>query len=128
MENAYTKIFLRDISASVRIGLLDWEHEKPQRISVSVELYVQAGDYLKNVTPRSIVDYAPIYELVRGWEARAQTPLIETFVRELQEACFGFESVQACRVSVSKPDVFEHAAAAGVEAFISREQFQKLSS
>ena len=45
---------------------------------------------------------------------------VEVLVAELVDLCFEHKRVEACRVSVLKPDIFNDAAAAGVEAYVRR--------
>jgi len=63
------------------------------------------------------IDYDPIRSAIRAWPSRPHTDLLETLAEELVALCFALEAVQACRVSVEKPDIFNEADAAGVEIF-----------
>ena len=126
MEKAYTKIFLKDVRVSVLLGLLPQERERTQEIIVNVELFTMQPAYLKDSTAKTIIDYRGVYELVTGWKNRPHTDLIETLVQDLLGACFAYRDVAACKVSVLKPEIFEYAAGAGVEAFVTRDQFLSL--
>ena len=121
-NESHISIFVRDMRVNVRIGLEDFEREAPQPVDVSVELFTSV-DYLSGVDAGSIIDYAKIHEVVKGWENRAHVELIETYLKELIALGFSFEAVTALRASIRKPDIFENANAAGLEAFIRREDF-----
>jgi dihydroneopterin aldolase len=54
---------------------------------------------------------------IRAWPQRPHTALLETLAEDLVAHCFMIEAVQACRVSIEKPDIFNDADAAGVEVF-----------
>lgn len=88
MESRYTKIVLRDVEVSARVGLASWERETPQRLVANVELYAEAEDYLGRVQPATIIDYCRLYDLIRSWTVRPHTELLETLVTDLVDACF----------------------------------------
>jgi 7,8-dihydroneopterin aldolase/epimerase/oxygenase len=122
----YACIFVRDITVDVRIGLHEHEHKAPQRLAVSVELYTDAVSYLKNISEDKLLDYERIFTLVRGWSERPHVKLIETYIHEVLAFAFTFEEVQAVRVSIAKPDIFKDTKGAGVEIFLTREEFARI--
>jgi dihydroneopterin aldolase len=122
---AYTKLVLRKVEVTTRIGLAAWERERPQRLVVNVELYASSSDYLRTVDANTIIDYCPVYDRIQSWRTRAHTDLIETLVSDLLDACFGHPEVIACKVSVTKPDVFDQAEGAGAETFVQRADYER---
>jgi dihydroneopterin aldolase len=125
LSPAYTKIVLQNVEVTTRIGLAAWERERPQRLLVSLELYAASGDYLRDVTADSIIDYCPLYARIQSWHARPHTDLIETLVNDLVNACFDYPQVVACKISVTKPEVFTQAQAAGAETFVHRRDHER---
>lgn len=127
LPESHIRIFLDKINVNVRIGLHPHEQEggRSQRVIVSIELFAPIGDYLRGATHKTIIDYDHIYRAVQSWAERPHTLLIETYLEELVAICFQDDRVAACRVSVSKPDVFKDVENAGVEVFMTRDSFQK---
>lgn len=125
MNTEYTRIVLRQVTTAARVGLASWERERPQKLLVNVELYAESHDYLGFVNPASIIDYYPIYSFIQGWRSRPHTELIEDLLVGLLNVCFAPLEVSACRVSVVKTEVLEYAAAAGAEAFMTREEYDR---
>lgn len=80
MESRYTKIVLRDVEVSARVGLASWERETSQRLVANVEFYAEAEDYLGRVKPATIIDYCRLYDLIRSWTVRPHTELLEKLV------------------------------------------------
>ena len=111
-RRSYVRVVLRDVQTEAQVGLHPWERhpERPTRLSVTVEMfaYAEAGGY---------IDYDPLRAALRAWPGRPHTDLLETLAEELVALCLADPRVQACRVSVMKPDVFNEAAAAGVEFY-----------
>lgn len=121
-HSGYIKIILRDVQTEAHVGLCAWElhPEQPSRLVVNVEMYAKQDTPLDAETRESIIDYARVRTVLRAWPSRPHTPLLETLVEELIQACFEIERVDACYVSVVKPTIFNDAAAAGVEAYRER--------
>jgi dihydroneopterin aldolase len=117
-EGGYVRMMIRDLVTEVRLGLHPWERhpEKPQRIVVNVELYAapRATKY-KDVS--AVVDYDYIRNALKRWPRRKHTVFIETLLDELVKLSFRDKRVQACRVSIFKPDIYNEAAGAGVEVY-----------
>ncbi|HUO91128.1 MAG TPA: dihydroneopterin aldolase [Rhizomicrobium sp.] len=116
-NKGYVRMMIRDLATEVRLGLHPWERhpEKPQRIVVNVELYAAPP---RKITGRSsIVDYDYIRDALKKWPRRRHTVFIETLLDELVKLCFKDKRVEACRVSIFKPDIYNEAAGAGVEVY-----------
>lgn len=113
----YQRVILRDVVTEVRLGLHPWERhpERPQRIVVNVELFAhQDGAFGGR---EAIIDYDAIRDELKSWRTRDHVDLIETLLEELVASCFRNKRVEACRVSIVKPDIFAEAGAAGVEVY-----------
>jgi dihydroneopterin aldolase len=118
-ENGYARMMIRDLVTQVRLGVHAHERDpaKPQRVIVNVEMFADGRSHLKGEGLPSVIDYDPIHEAIRAWPQRPHVLLIETLVEELIALCFRDARVRACRVSVVKPDIYDAAAAAGVEIY-----------
>jgi 7,8-dihydroneopterin aldolase/epimerase/oxygenase len=114
---SYQRVILRDIVTEVRLGLHPWERhpERPQRIVVNVELFAHLDGSFGGRD--AIVDYDAIRNALKAWPTRDHVDLIETLLEELVALCFRYPQVEACRVSIIKPDIFNEAGGAGVEVY-----------
>jgi dihydroneopterin aldolase len=109
---------LARVEVQVQVGLHPWElhPEKPTRLWVDVELYAfdppprPAGLY-------EVIDYDRVRNFLKSWEQKPHTPLLETLAEELVEFSFADERVDAVRVSLLKPDIFNETRGAGIELF-----------
>lgn len=113
------RVVLKDYLTEVRVGLHPWEThpERPSRILVNVEMFAPLAPGPTAANVGDFIDYDPIRLLLDTWPQRSHTPLLETLVDEVVAACFANPRVVACRVSVLKPDIFNHAGGAGIEVF-----------
>ena len=117
-EQDYLCARLHRVEVQVQVGLHPWElhSEKPTRLWVDVALYAfdpprrPAGLY-------EVIDYDRVRNYLKSWEQKPHTPLLETLAEELVEFSFADERVDAVRVSLVKPDIFNEAHGAGVELF-----------
>lgn len=115
----YVRLILRDLETEAQVGLHPWERhpERPTRLVVGIEMFA----LLNGPADAVLIDYDPIRQALKSWPTRPHTDLLETLAEELVALCFRHAAVQACRVSVMKPDIFNEAAAAGVEVYRRRE-------
>jgi dihydroneopterin aldolase len=113
------RVVLRDVEVQASVGLHPWERfrERPTRLIVNVELLAPADGPVDGGGAGAIIDYDTVRAAIVQWPQRPHVDLLETLVEELIAVCFSIASVQACRVSVMKPDIFNDAAAVGVEVF-----------
>ena len=127
LMNECRKLFLEGLEVQTRIGIHDFELNKPQRLIIDVELYVP----LSLSTPSSdaiheVVDYDFIREVVFERIAQGHINLQESLVDDLLSTLLNHPGVKAARVSSYKPDVYPDCNAVGVEVFRSK-WFQKNS-
>jgi dihydroneopterin aldolase len=122
LARSHLRVVLKDVMTEAHIGLHPWEQhrERPSRLLVNVEMFAPLSTGLDQEGSGGIVDYDHVRQAIRGWPSRPHTPLLETFLNELVDLCFENARVEACRVSVMKPDIFNEVATAGVEAFVLR--------
>jgi dihydroneopterin aldolase len=112
-------VLLRDMHVQASVGLHPWERhpERPSRLIVNVEMFAHTPGPVDGAGRAGIIDYDPVRRAIAAWPGRPHVDLLETLVEELVDACFALPAVQACRVSVVKPDIFNEVAAVGVEVF-----------
>ena len=115
----YVRVALHDVEVEAHVGLHPWEQhpERPSRLLVSVEMFAHLGRDLEGGHTKPVIDYDRVRNGLRGWTSRPHTALLETLAEEVVALCFGDPAVEACRVSVVKPDIFNDAAGAGVEIY-----------
>ena len=114
----HVRVLLSDVAVDVRIGLHAWERhpERPTRLIVNVEMFA-AWPLPKAGAEGGFIDYDRVRDHVASWRERDHVELLETLVEELIGVCFALPPVEACRVRITKPDIFPEAAGAGVEIF-----------
>jgi 7,8-dihydroneopterin aldolase/epimerase/oxygenase len=118
-SRSYVRAIIRDLQVECRVGLHPWEQqpERPSRLVLNVELFAHTTNNTRHQDQDSILNYDYIRDAIRQWPGRPHTPLLETLLEELIHICFNNPHVEACRVSIIKADVFNEAAAAGVEMY-----------
>jgi dihydroneopterin aldolase len=116
-NRSHIRVMLRGLQTEAQVGLHPWEQhpERPTRLIVSVDLLAPTEGPLDAARPH--IDYDTIRDALRGWPGRPHTGLLETLAEELVGLCLAIPAVEACRVRIEKPDIFNEADAAGVEVF-----------
>jgi dihydroneopterin aldolase len=112
------KIFLRNYTLPVNIGVHDFEKLAAQRIIINVELYVALTDTTPNADELDeVLDYDFIRETLKSIVAQGHIQLQETLCDNFITALMANPLVRAARVSSEKPDVYPDCDAVGIEIF-----------
>lgn len=112
------RLFLRDYSVFINIGIHDFEKRGEQRVVINVDLFIP----LKDNTPEEdkleeVVDYDFMRQTIANIVSRGHIHLQETLCDEILEKMLAHPLVLAARVSTEKPDVYPDCAGVGVEVF-----------
>lgn len=109
------KIMLEDFALDLDIGFHDFEIGRPQRLLLTVELWVDEDHFAGDDDAASAWDYdflrTEILALVRGRRFNLQ----ETLVREVYDLVAARQGVETLRVRSRKPDIYPDCAGVGVE-------------
>jgi 7,8-dihydroneopterin aldolase/epimerase/oxygenase len=109
------KIVLEDFSLSVDIGFHDFEVGQPQRLLVTVEVWVDEASFADEDHPEAAWNYDFLRTEIAALAAGRRFNLQETFVREIYDVVAARRGVTALRVSSRKPDIYPDCAGVGVE-------------
>lgn len=109
------KIHLNGLAVMTDIGFHEFEIGAPQRLLISVEVWLDEvaapdGDLAANAW-----DYDHLRLDVERIASSRRFNLQETIVREIYDWIASRSGVKALRVSTSKPDVYPNAKGVGVE-------------
>ena len=109
------RIFLTDYDLPVDIGFHDHEVGNPQRLLISVDVWIDAASFAAHDSAAEAWNYdflrTAIGRLVEGRRFNLQ----ETLVREIYDLVASRAGVTGLRVSTRKPDVYADCAGVGVE-------------
>ena len=118
-DRSYQRIALSDVEIFMKVGIAEIERSQldGQRVIVNVELFSYKEKHT-GADISSCLNYHPIHEYItREWPNRPHTELLETLVEELVGICFEDDRVEACRVSLAKPDIYADTGATKVEFY-----------
>ena len=110
-----SRILLDSLEVLTDIGFHDFEVGSPQRLLVTVELWLEAFELPVGDAPEAAWNYDYLREEVRRIAAARRYNLQETLVHALFERFAAARGVKALRISSSKPDVYPDARGVGVE-------------
>jgi dihydroneopterin aldolase len=116
-EQDWQCVSLGELALEVRLGVYASERDAPQRIVVAVDLFRHVGAY-RGGGLAECLDYDRIYRhLTETWPSRPHIALLEELVEDLVGTCFADSRVEACRVRVTKPDIYGGRALPSVEVY-----------
>ncbi|MFL6845166.1 MAG: dihydroneopterin aldolase [Allosphingosinicella sp.] len=109
------KIVLEDYCLAADIGFHDFEVGAPQRLLVTVEVWVDDASFPTVDEAESAWDYDFLRREIGALAAGRRFNLQETVVREIYDLVAARKGVTALRVSTRKPDIYPDCAGVGVE-------------
>ena len=109
------KIVLEDFQLDLDIGFHDFEIGNPQRLLVTVEVWVDERSFAAGDEAGSAWDYDFLRTEIRALVAGRRFNLQESVVREIYDLVAARRGVTALRVSTRKPDIYPDCAGVGVE-------------
>jgi dihydroneopterin aldolase len=109
------KIVLEGYELEVDIGFHAFEVGNPQRLSVTVEVWLDERSFPSSDEAALAWDYDFLRTGIRELAAGRRFNLQETLVREIYALVAARRGVSALRVSTRKPDIYPDCAGVGVE-------------
>ena len=115
--DCYT-VVVRNLVLLCSIGVRRVEHERLQRVRISVELTANRESSYPREDRRRVINYEKIVTAIRQIARSGHIDLCEGFAERIVTACFADPRVAHARVSVEKIDIYPDAE--GVGAILER--------
>ena len=109
------KIVLEDYCLPADIGFHDFEIGTPQRLTVTVEVWVDEASFPADDDAASAWDYDFLRTEIGALARARRYNLQETLAQAIYELVAARRGVTALRVSLRKPDIYPDCAGVGVE-------------
>jgi dihydroneopterin aldolase len=109
------RILLESLAVQTDIGFHDFEVGSPQRLLVTVEIWLTDLGAPQEDDPARAWNYDFLRTEVEEIAASRRFNLQETLAHEIFDRISAFRGVKALRVKTSKPDVYPEAHGVGVE-------------
>lgn len=109
------KIVLQDYCLPVDIGFHDFEIGNPQRLYVTVEVWVDEASFPEGDEAEGAWNYDFLRSEIAALAGSRRFNLQETLVRAIYDLVAARKGVTALRVSSRKPDIYPDCAGVGVD-------------
>jgi len=109
------KIVLEGFELPIDIGFHDFERGNPQRVLVTVEVWVDEAAFAAADEVALAWDYDFLRSAIGALAAARRFNLQETLAREIYDLVAARRGVTALRVATRKPDIYPDCAGVGVE-------------
>jgi len=109
------KIVLQDYCVSVDIGFHEFEIGNPQRLMITVEVWLTEEAFIANDDESEAWNYDYLRIEIAELAASRRYNLQETLARAIYDLVAARRGVTALRVSTRKPDVYPDCAGVGVD-------------
>jgi 7,8-dihydroneopterin aldolase/epimerase/oxygenase len=109
------KIVLQDYCVVVDIGFHEFEIGNPQRLSISVEVWLDEEGFAASDDESAAWNYDYLRNEIAEIAGSRRFNLQETLARAIYDVVAARRGVTALRVSIRKPDVYPDCAGVGVD-------------
>ncbi len=109
------KIMLEGLEVMTDIGFHDFEVGSPQRLLVSVEVWLEDAEAPERDDPAGAWDYDHVRRQVVEIAGTGRYNLQETLAEAIYRRLAAMRGVKALRVTTAKPDIYADAKGVGVE-------------
>ena len=96
------RLILHDIEVSCRLGVYEWEQEKPQPVWIDVELAIDAAKAARRDDVRDALDYASVVTAVKTLAEHRAYKLLETLAEAIAAHVLREQAVAWVRVRIKK--------------------------
>ncbi len=110
-----SRILLDALEVEVDIGFHEFEVGKPQRLLITVEIWLEDVTPPADDNPSSAWDYDYLRTEVRALASARRYNLQETLAHAIYGRFAAMRGVKALRVATAKPDIYDEARGVGVE-------------
>jgi len=110
-----TRIILDSLEIQTDIGFHAFEVGAPQRLIVTVEIWLSNTELPNDDAPEQAWNYDFLRTEVQELAAARRYNLQETLAQEIFTRISAFRGVHALRVRTSKPDIYPEAEGVGIE-------------
>lgn len=109
------RIFIRNLVLMARIGVYEFEQEKPQRIQLNISVGIPDEKGVGRDELSRTVSYADIIDQVKEAVHQQHFHLVETLVESLAEIILQDKRIHVIRIRLEKLDIIPEAEGVGVE-------------
>ena len=109
------RIFLDSLEVMADIGFHEFEIGTPQRLLVTVEIWLDHVPAADSDDPATAWDYDFLRGEIRRLAADRRYNLQESLVHRIYDQFAALRGVRALRVSTAKPDIYPDARSVGIE-------------
>lgn len=109
------KISIEGFVLNVDIGFHEFEIGVPQRLIVTIEVWVDAASIPSDDAPTRAWNYDTLHIAVAALVAGRRFNLQETVAREIYDLVAARRGVTALRVATRKPDIYPDCAGVGID-------------
>ena len=110
-----SRIILDSLAVNADIGFHDFEVGTPQRLLVTIEIWLDRHDAPPNDDPDEAWNYDSLRSEVEEVALSRRFNLQETLAHAIFARIAAFHGVRDVRISMNKPDIYANASGVGVE-------------
>ena len=110
-----SRILLEALEVQADIGFHDFEIGRPQRLLVTVEIWLEDISAPADDDPSAAWDYDYLRTEIQALAAARRYNLQETLAHAIYRRFAAMHGVKSLRVATAKPDIYDDARGVGIE-------------
>ena len=110
-----SRILLDALEVQAEIGFHEFEIGQPQRLLITVEIWLEDVSPPADDDPAEAWDYDYLRTEVEALAGAQRYNLQETLAHAIYQRFAGMRGVKALRVATAKPDIYDEARGVGIE-------------
>lgn len=110
-----TCIIIRDMRVDMMVGLYDHEKRKPQPVLINLRAEVDIASTADGYDYRDVVCYERIANNIKNIAFSGHIELLENLAEEIAAHCLRDKKIRVVTIRVEKTEIFDFAAAVGIE-------------
>ena len=111
------RIFIRDLCLPCIIGVHAWERERPQSVSINLDLEVKLQEAGEKDDLNLSVDYEALRNRIEDLVAPSRYFTLEALAENIARLCLVEPRVNAVRLRVEKPEILKDTRTVGIEIY-----------
>ncbi len=108
------KVFIRDLTIDMYLGIYDHEQKNTQRVILNIELDVEsnAGKNLESID--DVVSYEHITNEIKTFAQTNSYQLAEKLAEDIAATCLRDSRILCVHITIEKPDIIQNTKSVGV--------------
>ncbi len=115
MPSNLDRIFIKDLTLLLSVGIYDHEKAQKQRVVFNVVLDVASNYGLDLSSIDDVVSYELVHKDICAMANTRHYDLLEELAEDIAAYCLSYKRVLSAHIKIEKPDIIDNVSSVGIE-------------